>query len=118
MIAASISSGEKTSSNEALTLPSAPTTKTYGSVASLNAFVASTGLEVAAGVEDGLELARRSYLQLVRLDVDERHLRMGRGDRLELVERRAADRGLQNFGVAKIRTNGFFAASASASEVS
>src|SRR5258705_13840740 len=43
-MAASISSGENTSSKVALTVPSAPTTKTYGSVVSLNAVVAGTGV--------------------------------------------------------------------------
>ena len=117
LIAASSSSGENTSSNDELTLPSAPTTKTYGSDESLNAVVASTGDELVVRIQHGLERAT-VLLELVRLDVDEGHVRVGRRDRLQLVERGPAGLGWQNFGVAKMRTNGFFAASASASEVS
>ena len=66
----------------------------------------SPGAAVSCAVgQDRLELAV-DLLELVRLDVDERHVRVRGGDRLDPVERRAALRVAQNFGVAKTSTNG------------
>ena len=88
--AASSSSSLKISMNDAVTIPLPSTTKTHGSLRRPPLVGRGGGGELGriAG-QDRLELPI-DELELVRLHVDERHVRMGRGDGLEPVEGRAA----------------------------
>ena len=73
-------------------------------------------LELAVRVEDGLERAVDD-LQLVGLDVDERHSGLAAAIGLKWSSVGPHCWLVQNFGVAKMSMNGLCAASASATEV-
>ena len=100
------------------TLPSAPTTKTYGSVSSLNAVVASTGISWSVRVEHRLERPGRvssSWYGSTLMNVTSGWA-AATGLTLSRVGPQVAR--LAELRRREDRTNGFFAASASASDVS
>src|SRR4051794_27275493 len=108
-MAVSISSGENTSSNDALTLPSPPTTKRNGSVDRPNAVVASAGTSPPEASSCGWSdpLAKVSLYGSTLMNVIS-GCAAATGFNLSSVGPHVWD--VQNFGVAKISTNGLWAA--------
>ena len=94
---ASSSAGVIVTSYEPRTTPFRSTAKIHGSESRPHWLVMSVAWSCVVGVEDRLQ-GTVHVLELVRLDVDERDLRVRRRDRLEVVEGRPALRARTELG--------------------